>query len=150
AVLLSDQPSLKAFMSTNDRLTVGDGSESILQSSHADLLILEKASGEIFAFHSKPDDVPGSARKRLMQSSSGEEGCGVGGGHLYDVSLAPIIAGANADQHGLGRMALGREVSSQLIVESGAFGKSAFAFERQGAVILSSLPAAARGDFEAA
>jgi len=112
AALIADQPSLKALMSTNDRLTVEDGSQSIIQSSHADLLILENASGEMLAFHSKSDDVPVSTVKRLMQGSTGDEDWWFAGGHLYDMSLVPIVAGANADQHGLGRMALGREVFS--------------------------------------
>ena len=41
AELIADQASLKALMSTNDRLTVEDGSQSILPTTHADLLILE-------------------------------------------------------------------------------------------------------------
>ncbi len=150
AELIADQSGLKALMSTNDRPTVEDGSVSILKSSHADLLILENSSGEMLAFQSRSDDVPASTVKRLMQSSTGEQDWWFAGGHLYDVSLVPIVAGANAEQHGLGRMALGREVSPQLIAEAGAFGKSAFAFERQGAVILSSLPSGAWTDFETA
>jgi HAMP domain-containing protein len=150
AILVADQPSLKALMSTNDRLTVEDGSESILQTSRADLLILENPSGEMLAFHSKSDDVPASTAKRLMQGSAGEEDWWFAGGHLYDVSLVPIVVGANGERRVLGRMALGREVSPQSIVESGAFGKSAFAFERQRNVLMSSLPPGAWSEFEAA
>src|SRR5277367_1245209 len=47
AALIADQPILKALMSTNDRLTVDDGSESLLQTSHADLLVLENKKGEM-------------------------------------------------------------------------------------------------------
>src|ERR1051326_7207443 len=39
AQLIANQSSLKALMSTNDRLTVEDGSLTILPSSHADVLI---------------------------------------------------------------------------------------------------------------
>src|ERR1700761_917773 len=66
ADLIADQPILKALMSTNDRLTVEDGSESLLQTSHADLLVLENAKGELLACHSRSDDVPVSAVKRLL------------------------------------------------------------------------------------
>jgi hypothetical protein len=62
AALIANQPSLKALMSTNDRLTVDDGSESLLETSHADLLVLENPSGDILAFHSKSDDVPSSVQ----------------------------------------------------------------------------------------
>jgi len=73
ALMIADQPSLKALMSTNDRLTVEDGSESILRSSHSDLLILENVSGNLLAFHSASNDLPASALTQLMKGSSGEE-----------------------------------------------------------------------------
>jgi signal transduction histidine kinase/FixJ family two-component response regulator len=165
ALLIADQPSLKAMMSTNDRLTVEDASASLLDKSHADLLILENPSGQFLAFHSRSDDVPFSTVKRLMQASSlgsssgaasgsasessrissGDEDWWFAGGHLYDVSLAPIVSGAGADARILGRIALGREVTPQAFAEGGAFGKSALALirqetVRQNTVLLSSLP----------
>src|SRR5260221_2759748 len=147
ALMIADQPSLKALMSTNDRLTVEDGSASMLRSSHADLLILENVSGDLLAFHSTSDDVPVSTLKHLMQGSRGEEDWWFAGGHLYDVSLVPIVAGINANQRPLGRMALGRQVSSKSTLDA-AFGKAAFVFDRHGAVLLSSLPPGVWGDFE--
>ena len=147
AAMIADQPSLKALMSTNDRLTVEDGSDSILRTSHSDLLLLENVNGDLLAFHSTSDDVPASALKRLMQGSSGEEDWWYAGGHLYDVSLVPIVAGSNANQRPLGRMALGREVSSRSTLDV-AFGKAAFLFDRDGVVLLSSLPPSVWGDFE--
>ena len=150
AVLIADQPSLKALMSTNDRLTVEDGSESILRTSRADLLVLENASGQMLAVHAKSDDVPLSRIKQLMQDASGEEDWWFAGGHLYHVSFAPIVAGANATQLTLGRIALGRELSTQSLIGTGTFGKSASIIERSGAVILSSLPASDLGNFETA
>ena len=93
AALIADQPILKALMSTNDRLTVDDGSESLLQTSHADLLVLENRNGEMLAFHSRSDDVPVSAVKRMLGESRGEQDWLFAGGHLYLVSFAPIVAG---------------------------------------------------------
>src|SRR5450432_489933 len=57
AALLSGLPNVKALMSTNDRLTVQDGSESLLQTSGADLLILQNDAEEVLGFHaaSGPD-----------------------------------------------------------------------------------------------
>jgi signal transduction histidine kinase/ActR/RegA family two-component response regulator len=148
ATLIADQPSLKALMSTNDRLTVEDGSESIFVTSHADLMVLENATGGMLAFHSKSDDVPVTRVKLLMRDSAGEEDWWFAGGHLYHVCFAPIVAGGSRHQQGLGRIALGRELSPQSIIETGAFRTSASIFERNGLVILSSLPASAWGDFE--
>ena len=148
ATLIADQPSLKALMSTNDRLTVEDGSESFLHSGKADLLILENPNGEMLGFHSVSDDIPASTVKRLMQASAGEHDWWFVGGHLYDVSFAPIVAGAGTNQRPLGRMALARELSTRSILGTGAFGNSALVFERNGEVILSSFPAAKWSAFQ--
>jgi signal transduction histidine kinase/CheY-like chemotaxis protein len=150
AVLIADQPSLKALMSTNDRLTVEDGSESLLQTSHADLLVLENPNGDILAFHSRSDDVSVLGVKHLMQNSTSEQDWWFSGGHLFHVSFAPIVAGANLNQRALGKIALGRELSPRSIIDTGAFGKSAFIFEGKGSVILSSLPVSEWRDFAAA
>ena len=148
AEMIADQPSLKALMSTNDPLTVQDGSAAILPSSRADLLILENVTGKVLAFHSRASSVPAETLERLMQRSHGEEDWWFSGGHLYDVSLVPIVAGVNASQRPLGRMAIGHEISSQSTMDAAAFGKAAFVIDRKGAVLLSSLPPGVWGDFE--
>jgi len=148
AMLIADQPSLKALMSTNDRLTVEDGSGSLFLTSRADLMVLENVSGEMLAFHAKSDDVPATRVKQLMQDSAGEEDWWFAGGHLYHVSFAPMVAGVKSHQLALGRIALGRELSPQSIIHTGVSGTSASIVERNGSVILSSLPAAAWRDFE--
>lgn len=137
-------------MSTNDRLTVEGGSESLLQTSHADLLVLENPNGDILAFHSKSDDVPVLGVKHLMQNSTSEQDWWFAGGHLFHVSFAPIVAGSNLNQRTLGKIALGRELSPRSTIDTGAFGKSAFIFEGKGSVILSSLPVSEWRDFAAA
>ncbi len=139
AQLIANQPSLKALMSTNDPLTVEDGSQAILPNSHADLLILENPSGDILAIHAKSNDVTAATVAPLMQGTDGQEDWWFLGGRLYDVNFAPILAGAGQEQRSLGRMALGREIRRDTILRSGALGKSAFTFERQGRVLLSSL-----------
>ena len=73
ADIIADQPSIKALMSTNDRLTIEDGSQSILTTSHADLLILENPSGQMMALHSKSSDVTSAMVKPLMQGSTSDE-----------------------------------------------------------------------------
>jgi signal transduction histidine kinase/CheY-like chemotaxis protein len=149
AGLIANQPSLKALMSTNDRATVQDASASILQTSHADVLILENASGVMLAFHSRTDDVPISAAERLLEDSTGQQDWWVAGGRLYHVSFAPILAGAPGQQHRLGRITLGREITPQSVIGSGVFGNSTFTFARRGSVLLSSLPAGEWNQFEA-
>jgi signal transduction histidine kinase/ActR/RegA family two-component response regulator len=148
AALIANQSSLKALMSTNDTLTVEDGSQTILPTSHADLLVLENTSGKILALHAKSRDVTPEIASPLMKGSTSEaendsdsnEDWWFIGGHLYDVNLVSIVAGAGADERLLGRMALGREIRPESLVNSGDFGKSVLTFERQGHVLLSSLP----------
>jgi signal transduction histidine kinase/ActR/RegA family two-component response regulator len=150
AELIAGQPSLKALMSTNDRPTVEDGSLSILPSCHADVLILENPSGEMLALHAKSSDVTPVVVKPLMQSSTRDEDWWFINGHLYDVNLVAIVAGTGAEERVLGRMALGHEVRRETILNSADLGKSAFTFERKGKVLLSSLPAEAWPELEAA
>ena len=149
AAMIADQPSVKALMSTNDPLTVQDGSAEILQSSGADLLILENANGGILAFHSRANGTAPIAPEGLMQVSSGDQDWWSAGGHLYDVSFAPITAGSGVDQHLLGRVALGRDASPQVLLDKGGFSGSAYVFARHETILLSSLKPVTRIDFGA-
>ncbi len=146
AAMIADQPSLKALMSTNDPLTVQDGSEPFLESSGADLLILENAGGKILASHSRIG-TPMEASEGLMQVSRGEQDWWFTGGHLYDVSFVPIIAGAGLHNRVLGRLALGRDLGGQSLLQNMAFGEAEYAVERHGTVWLSSLKPDSTRDF---
>jgi signal transduction histidine kinase/ActR/RegA family two-component response regulator len=150
ASFIAHQPSVKALMSTNDRVTVQDGSQWILPASHADLLILENPSGAALAVHAKSEDITSASVTPLLKATNGDEDWWYISGHLYDVSLVPILAGAGEEERVLGRMALGREMRRETILSSGDFGKSAFTFERDGRVLLSSLPADVWQEFESA
>ncbi len=149
AVMIADQPSLKALMLTNSPSPVQDGSESILESSGADLLILEGASGEILASHSRADSTGDGAAEGLLQVSPGMQDWWFVRGHLYEVSFAPIVGGSGTEQHLLGRIALGRDVSRQSVLHTEAFAGSAYVIERHGTIWLSSLNPNAARDFEA-
>ncbi len=150
ASFIVHQPSVKALMSTNDGPTVQDGSQWILPASHADLLILENPSGNALAVHAKSKDVTSASVTPLLKATNGDEDWWLINGHLYDVNLVPVLAGAGEEERVLGRMALGREMRGETILSSGDFGKSAFTFERQGHVLLSSLPAEVWQEFESA
>ena len=148
ASFIANQPSVKALMSTNDSPTVQDASQWILPVSHADLLILENTSGQLLGLHARSEEVTISTVAPLLQSTAGDEDWWFINGHLYDVNLVPIFAGAGSEQRALGRMALGREMRRETILSNGDSGKSAFTFERQGHVLLSSLPPEVWQEFE--
>ena len=86
----------------------------------------------------------------LLHSTLGDEDWWFINGRLYDVNLVPIVAGAGQEQRMLGRMILGREMRRETILSSGDFGNSAFTFERDGHVLLSSLPQDVWQEFESA
>jgi signal transduction histidine kinase/CheY-like chemotaxis protein len=149
AMLIAEQPTLKALMSTNDPTTVDGELGPFLRGSAADLMVLDNPAREILGFRAKSDDVPLSTVKRLMRDSSGSQDWWFAGGHLYDVSTKTIWMGAGENRRPVGRIAIGREVSPQTILSAGVFGKTAFAFERNGKLLLSSLKANAWTEFEA-
>lgn len=149
AQLIANQPSLKALMSTNDRPTVEDGSQSILPTSKSDLLILQNSSGHILALHANSPDASEALMKPMLEGTGEQEDWWLVGGHLYNVNLVPIVAGEGAEERGLGRMVLGYEIKPETILRTGDFGNSTFLFERQGHVLVSSVPATTWPELEA-
>jgi signal transduction histidine kinase/ActR/RegA family two-component response regulator len=145
--VLAEQPSLKALMSTNDPATVDEESTSLLKASYGDLLVIESSAGETLGFSSKSDDVSLSIVRRLMRASSGKQDWWFAGGHLFDVSSTDIWMGSAENGRKLGRIAVGREISQEAMVKA-AGGKIAFAFERDGALLISSLNANTWPEFE--
>ena len=108
AALIANLPSLKALMSTHDPLTIQDGSEYFLQTSGADVLILEDSSGKVMGLHAKSLQVAASSERLLLFHSGGRHDWWFVNGHLYDLSFALITAGAGSELNSLGRVALGR------------------------------------------
>lgn len=146
--LIANLPSLKALMSTHDALTIQDGSESILRTSGADVLILEDPSGKMLALHSKSAKVASSSERLLLFRSSQKHDWWFVNGHLYDLTFAPVTSGADSDLHTLGLVALGREVTPQSIAGSDTLQDSPVMFERDGRVLLGSLDPSLWSDFQ--
>jgi signal transduction histidine kinase len=148
ARLLAEQPLLKALMTTHHPATIQDGSEAILRTSDADLLLLQANDGEVLALHSKSDDVPLSTVKRLLESSSGRADWWYAGGHLFQVGFAEITAGAAEDSNSLGRIAVGRELSPEVLQKNAVFANSKFVFMRGGKVLRGTLESELGAEFE--
>jgi signal transduction histidine kinase/ActR/RegA family two-component response regulator len=146
--LIANLPSLKALMSTGDVPTIQDGSESILRTSGADLLLLESAGGELLAVHSKSGAVPTASGRSLLSGSHGKHDWWLVDGHLYSLHFAPITAGAGTESRFLGRLALGEEVTAQSMAGSEALRDGALVFERDGTVLASSLNPSLWPDFQ--
>ena len=70
AALIANMPGLKAMMSVHDGLTIQDASESILENSGADVLILQDPSGATLALHAKSQKVATSSQRMLLFHNS--------------------------------------------------------------------------------
>ena len=147
AALLSGLPNIKALMSTNDLPTVQDGSEPLLQTSGADLLILQNEAGEVLGFHAAAHGLSAEGTKPLLLDSDTQRDWWVLDGHIFDVSFSDITAGQGTSRHALGRVVLGRELSLQSLADAGSFGKSELLIQQEGKPVLGSLPPGAWGSF---
>ncbi len=148
AALIANLPSLKAMMSTHDPRTIQDGSESFLETSGADVLILADLSGTLMAIHSRSEKLAASSERMLLFHSAGKHDWWFVNGHLYDLSFAPVTAGTGSERHALGLVALGGEVTPQSIAGTDAPADSPIVFERDGRVLLSSLDPSLWGQFQ--
>jgi signal transduction histidine kinase len=146
--LIAALPSLKALMSTHDIPTIEDGSESILHTSGADLLILEGPGGDLLALHSRSGTVSAASAKPLLANATGRHDWWIIEGRLYCLNFASITSGADSEQRTLGRVGLGREVTPQSVADADTLRNSVILFERDGKVLSSSLSPALWQDFE--
>jgi len=136
-------------MSTNDRVTVEDGSESLLQTSNA------RSPG---AGKSHRPDVGLSCQIRRRSRFAVKHSCKarrrrrlvVCRGASLSCELLLRSPPVTGHQRALGRIALGRELSPGSMIGTGAFRTSASMIERQGSSSSVSLPSGAWSDFESA
>jgi signal transduction histidine kinase/ActR/RegA family two-component response regulator len=148
AALIANMPGLKAMMAVHDSPTIQDASESILENSGADVLILQDPAGSTLALHAKSQKVAKSSQRMLLFHSSEKHDWWFVNGHLYDLTFAPIIAGAGSETRSLGVVALGREVTPRSIAGDDGLKSGPVIFEREGRVLVSSLDATLWSDFQ--
>jgi signal transduction histidine kinase/ActR/RegA family two-component response regulator len=148
AALIANMPGLKAMMAIHDGPTIQDASESILDNSGADVLILQDPSGNTLALHSTSQKVAKSTERMLLFHSSEKHDWWFVNGHLYDLTFAHITAGRGAEARSLGIVALGREVTPQGIASAVGLNSGPLIFERDGLVLVSSLDSMLWSDFQ--
>lgn len=144
AAMLAEEPRLKALMTSDDPLTIQDGSESFWKLAGSDLLLLTSTNGSILAFHVSRS----GWSSRLVQSdlegslSRGEEAAWwYANGQLYWVFLRPMSAGAGDNVKPLGIVAVGYQVDSSVAEQLALFARSQIALATGGKVIASTLSA---------
>jgi signal transduction histidine kinase len=126
AAMLADLPTLKALMTTEDPLTIQDGSAAYWKLAGSDLFVLARHDSEVVALHmSKPGWSGANAAHDLRRSIvQGEDASWwYDDGRLYWVFVRPITAGSGSTSQQLGLLAVGYQIDStvaqQLAVVTG-------------------------------
>jgi signal transduction histidine kinase len=126
AAMLADLPTLKALMTTEDALTIQDGSAAFWKLAGSDLFVLARHDGEVEALHlSRPGWSATNAKHDLRRSiEQGEDASWwYDDGRLYWVFVRPITAGSGSTSQQLGLLAVGYQIDStvakQLAVVAG-------------------------------
>jgi len=115
AELMADLPNLKALMTSHHAPTIQDGSREMFHLSGGDLFALIDPAGEIMAFHAKAPGIPREEAQQLLKDRGLIEETPqwwFGGGHLYQVVLAPIYFGPSSRNALLGMVAVGYEMNT--------------------------------------
>ncbi|HLV94187.1 MAG TPA: HAMP domain-containing sensor histidine kinase [Candidatus Acidoferrales bacterium] len=144
AAMLAELPTLKALMTSEDPLTIQDGSQPFWKLAGSDLLLLADPGGRVLGFHVAR---PGWS-SRLVESdlghslSRGEEAAWwYADGQLYWVFLRPISAGVGSDLKPLGVVAVGYQVDSSVAEQLALVAGSQIALTMGDKVIASTLSA---------
>ncbi len=143
--LLSEMPSLKALMTTNDQPTIVDAGKAFWETSGSDLFALMRPDGTLLAVYSHghsialDDCAPALARSRetpyrttLILSS----------GRLFEVATEPISFAAGEQRRVLGYVSNGYELNDRLASMIGRSPSGQIVFATPGQVIASTLDAA--------
>lgn len=142
AAMLAEVPTLKALMTSNDPLTIQDGSELYWKKFGSDLLLLADPAGRILGFHViRPGWSSRLIEGDLQRSMArGEEATWwYADGQLYWVFLRPISAGAGNDLKPLGVVAVGYQVDSSVAEQLSLVAGSQIALAMGDKVIASTL-----------
>ncbi|MDE3110787.1 MAG: HAMP domain-containing protein [Acidobacteriota bacterium] len=145
AAMLAELPTLKALMTSDDPLTIQDGSEPFWKLAGSDLLLLAGPSGRILGVHV----VSAGWSSRLVQQdlersfARGEDAAWwYADGQLYRVSLHPIMAGDGPNVKPLGLIAVGYQIDSSVAERLALLAGSDIALTTGNRVIASTLPPA--------
>ncbi len=121
--LLAELPTLKALMTSGDRLTIQDGAVEFWQLSGEDLFALADSAGNIVAVYTSAGS-PDASLHRALQAliASSNHHYLVVGNSLYDCSLRPLYFGSDRDGTLLGYVISGNSIERTVGQISGPTG----------------------------
>jgi len=151
AALLAELPPLKALMTTDDTLTIQDGSKRFWQLAGSDLFVLADPDGKVLGFHVKkpgwgPQIVENDLKKLMEQREKAD--WWYADGQLYWVFLNPIMIGAENNGKQIGMIAVGYQVDSTVAEHLSLGTGSQIVLAAGGNVIASTLPPASENELQ--
>lgn len=145
AKLVADTPLLKALLTTRDAATIQDGTKSIAAVSGAQLFVATDPGGKILASHGTQASDRAQIEKSIQASMQAgrQRDWWLVNGHLYDVVLTPVSAGAGAETLDVGMLACGFEIDPNLVREIASLTDADVVVRYKDSIILSTLPTGA-------
>lgn len=153
AALLSELPTLKALMATQDRSTVQDGSEAFWKLSGGDAFLLASPDGRLLAKHFAHDNWSDAITVANLRSSVERQersSWWLDHGRLYWFFFHELRAGSMQEARDLGVIAIGYEVNRSLVSRLANSSRGEVAIIAGQNVIASTIEIAARADVVAA
>jgi hypothetical protein len=144
SALLADLPSLKALMTANDDRTIQDGGSEFWQVSGSDFFALMDTNGKLIAVYNRGATLDSAMVQKAMEAPLA--GAQVPrsltlDGHLFDVSIQPLLFGPQNSGTVLGYVAVGYAIDKQVAREVSEAAAAEVAFAAKGRIVASTLPA---------
>jgi signal transduction histidine kinase len=142
AILMADEPSLKALMTTQDALTIENAGGEFARRSGSDLFALASPAGASIALYedgrSTGSATPEPAISDALRSPAGSPYIYVHG-KLYEVAAQPIYFGPRQDGSVLGYLVVGSAIDRSLAQQVAQSVSGEVAFYSNRAIVSSSL-----------
>src|SRR5579863_2257801 len=151
AELVADLSTLKALMTSQDPLTIQEGSTRLWQESGSDLFALADRVGNLIAIHTAMTGFPMAKAQDFLTRSldNGEpRDWWFSNGQLFQVFIRPIYAGDRANRTEWGVLILGYQINDQVAADVSHVASSQVAFRYGQTVVVSTLPPAQREELQ--
>jgi len=150
--ILAELPTLKALMTTQDSLTIQDGSETFWKLAGSDLFVLARNDQSVVAVHVARHPLQRSAVQSDLRATierNTDADWWYNDGRLYWVFVQPITAGAGSTSEALGLLAVGYEVDSSIAEELGLASGNQLVIAARDSIVASTLPQADQNGLQA-
>jgi len=141
--LLSDLPSLKALMSTQDKRTIQDGSAAFWNISGGDFFALTSAKGDLVTYSNLGRSLIDDQVKQGLQVCMAhlEDICTIAfSNQLYELSIQPVYFGPPANGSQLGYVTIGYAIDQKVANQVSEVASADVAFLIDGEVSATTLP----------